>query len=61
MVEYEYKVVELNGIPDNDENALEEAGKQGWELVAVVPAGTVAVAGAVRKMRFLGYLKREIG
>jgi hypothetical protein len=47
---WDYQVVELSGVPEQDEAALNPFGLIGYELVAVT---TVAVTG-----RLVAYLKR---
>jgi hypothetical protein len=47
---WNYQVVELSGVPEQDEATLNPFGLIGYELVAVIP---VAATG-----RLLAYLKR---
>jgi len=46
--------LELKGIYEDDEFVLDGNGKQGWELVTVIPAPS----SVPKKLNFLGYLKR---
>jgi hypothetical protein len=47
---WDYQVVELSGVPEQDETALNPFGLIGYELVAVTPVATTG--------RLLAYLKR---
>ncbi len=54
MEKFEYAVVELKGIRDDDQLRLNDLGKEGWELVTIIQAPiTLPVSPTV-----LGYLKR---
>lgn len=57
MQKFEYKVVTLKGIPEEDRSTLDEAGEQGWELVAVERATPLAA----RIIEYWGYLKKAKG
>jgi hypothetical protein len=53
MQEYEYRVLKLQGIREEDEDLLNGSGLSGWKLVSVVQ---VSPAGKTGKKQFLGYL-----
>lgn len=51
---FEYVVIELKGILDDDMVLLNDIGKKGWELVTVIPVPS----SVPQKLMILGYLKR---
>lgn len=61
MKKWEYRILEVSmDLNDNDENEVNNLGKEGWEMISVTPIIKDTVSGGSYTSSVIFTLKREL-